>query len=122
MQKEIDPSTLDVLVPSMILQPIIENSIKHGLSRKVGGGRILIRTRRRNGTALIEIVDDGLGMTPERLSEAFQGGIGLSNVSERLRVIYGETCHLKLDSTLDRGTSVTIEIPEMVATEVRASA
>ena len=47
VQKEIDPATLDVLVPSMILQPIIENSIKHGLSRKVGGGRILIRARRR---------------------------------------------------------------------------
>ena len=71
VHKEIDPATLDVLVPSMILQPIIENSIKHGLSRKVGGGRILIRTRRRDGTALIEILDDGLGMTPERLGEAY---------------------------------------------------
>jgi two-component system LytT family sensor kinase len=122
VQKEIDPGTLDVLVPSMILQPIIENSIKHGLSRKVGGGRILIRTRRRDGAAVIEIVDDGLGMTPERLREAFQGGIGLSNVSERLRVIYGERCQLQLESTLDQGTSVTMEIPDAAMTEVRASA
>jgi two-component system, LytTR family, sensor kinase len=122
VQKEIDPATLDVLVPSMILQPIIENSIKHGLSRKVGGGRILIRTRRRNGTALIEILDDGLGMTPERLKEAFQGGIGLSNVGERLRVIYGESCQIRLESTLDRGTTVTMEIPDTAAAEVRASA
>ena len=73
VQKEIDPATLDVLVPSMILQPIIENSIKHGLSRKVGGGRILIRTRRRDGAALIEILDDGLGMTPERLERGVPG-------------------------------------------------
>ena len=48
VQKDIDPATLDVLVPSMILQPLVENSIKHGLSRKVGGGRILIRTERRD--------------------------------------------------------------------------
>ena len=61
-------------------------------------------------------------MTPERLGEAFQGGIGLSNVNERLRVIYGEGCQLQLESTLDRGTSVTMTIPDTVATEVRASA
>jgi two-component system, LytTR family, sensor kinase len=122
VQKEIDPATLDVLVPSMILQPIIENSIKHGLSRKIGGGRILIRTTRRDGAAQIAILDDGLGMTPERLSEAFQGGIGLSNVGERLRVIYGETCQIRLESILDRGTTVTLEIPDTAAAEVRASA
>ena len=122
VQKNIDPDTLDVLVPSMILQPLVENSIKHGLSRKVGGGRILIRTERRNRMALIEIVDDGLGMTPERLSEAFHSGIGLSNVSERLRVIYGEGCHLQLESTLDTGTSVILEIPDTTTVEVRASA
>jgi len=122
VQKDIDPATLDVLVPSMILQPIVENSIKHGLSRKVGGGRILIRTERRNHTALIEIVDDGLGMTPERLGEAFHSGIGLSNVNERLRVIYGEGCHLQLESTLATGTSVILEIPDATTVEVRASA
>jgi len=122
VQKEIDPATLDVLVPSMILQPIIENSIKHGLSRKVGGGRILIRARRHDGAATIEVLDDGLGMTPERLSEAFQGGIGLSNVSERLRVIYGEGCQLRLESTLDHGTAVRMEIPDTAVAEVRASA
>jgi two-component system, LytTR family, sensor kinase len=122
VQKEIDPATLDVLVPSMILQPLVENAIKHGLSRKVGGGRVLIRTRRRDGAARIEILDDGLGMTPERLHEAFQGGIGLSNVGERLRVIYGEGCQLHLESTLDRGTTVSMEIPDTAATEIRASA
>ena len=122
VHKDIDPATLDVLVPSMVLQPIIENSIKHGLSRKVGGGRIVIRTRRREQAAVIEILDDGLGMTPERLGEVFHGGIGLSNVNERLRVIYGENCRLRIESTLDRGTSVAMEIPDSVAIEVRASA
>jgi two-component system LytT family sensor kinase len=122
VEKHIDPATLDMLVPSMILQPIVENSIKHGLSRKVGGGRILIRTERRGAAAMVEVVDDGLGMTSARLSEALHGGIGLSNVNERLRVIYGEACQLRLRSTPDAGTSVSMEIPDTVLPEVRASA
>jgi two-component system LytT family sensor kinase len=115
--KEISPETLDVIVPSMILQPLVENSIKHGLSRKVGGGRIIIRTARRDGRAVIEVVDDGLGMSEERLGEAFGGGIGLSNVNERLRTIYGAAFGLKLTSEAGRGTSVSVEIPELTLPE-----
>src|SRR5229473_3495164 len=63
VEKAISPETLDIIVPSMLLQPLVENSIKHGLSRKVGGGRITIRTTLRNGRATIEILDDGVGMT-----------------------------------------------------------
>jgi two-component system LytT family sensor kinase len=122
VDKQIDPATLDMLVPSMILQPIVENSIKHGLTRKVGGGRILIRTARRGTSATIEVVDDGLGMTSERLSQALHGGIGLSNVNERLRVIYGEGCQLRLRSAPEAGTSVSMEIPDTMLPEVRASA
>ena len=77
VDKQIAPETLDVIVPSMLLQPLVENSIKHGLSRKVGGGRITIKTALRNGRTLIEVVDDGLGMSEERLEQAFGGGIGL---------------------------------------------
>jgi len=115
--KEIAPETLDQIVPSMLLQPIIENSIKHGLSRKVGGGRITIRTVRRLDRSLIEVEDDGLGMTEERLKEALEGGIGLSNVNERLRTIYGAACTLKLSSVTGRGTSVSVEIPDLTIPE-----
>jgi two-component system LytT family sensor kinase len=115
--KEIAPETLDQIVPSMLLQPIIENSIKHGLSRKVGGGRITIRTVRRLDRSLIEVEDDGLGMTEERLQEALEGGIGLSNVNERLRTIYGAACTLKLSSVTGRGTSVSVEIPDLTVPE-----
>jgi two-component system LytT family sensor kinase len=115
--KDISPDTLDLIVPSMLLQPIIENSIKHGLSRKVGGGRITIRTERRGDRSLIEVEDDGLGMTEERLKEALEGGIGLSNVNERLRTIYGAACTLKLSSTTGRGTSVSVEIPDLTIPE-----
>jgi two-component system LytT family sensor kinase len=117
VEKHIAPETLDVLVPSMILQPLIENCIKHGFSRKVGGGRIVISSRRENDRAVIEVDDDGLGMTEERLATALGRGIGLSNVHERLRVIYGEAYGLKLTSTSGEGTSARIDIPELALAE-----
>jgi len=115
--KHISPETLDVVVPSMILQPLIENSIKHGLARKVGGGRITIESTLKDGHAVIEVHDDGLGMSEERLEQAFDGGIGLSNVNERLRTIYGANYQLKLTSVPGRGTSARVEIPEITAPE-----
>jgi two-component system, LytTR family, sensor kinase len=117
VEKHISPATLDVIVPSMILQPLVENSIKHGLSRKVGGGRITITTRLERGNTLIEVRDDGLGMSEERLERAFSGGIGLSNVNERLRTIYGVNHHVKLTSVPGEGTVASVEIPEMTIPE-----
>src|SRR3954454_16998177 len=117
VDKQIAPQTLDVIVPSMILQPLIENSIKHGLSRKVGGGRITVRTIVRDGHTVIEVLDDGLGMTEERLEHALGDGIGLSNVNERLRTIYGAAFGLKLTSSAGHGTSVSLQIPELAAVE-----
>jgi two-component system, LytTR family, sensor kinase len=117
VEKQIAPSTLDVIVPSMILQPLVENSIKHGLSRKVGGGRITIKTMVRDGHTLIEVHDDGLGMSEERLVQALGGGIGLTNVDERLRVIYGANYHLKLTSVPGQGTCASLAIPELALPE-----
>ena len=117
VDKQISPATLDVIVPSMILQPLVENSIKHGLARKVGGGRITIKTMLREGHTIIEVHDDGLGMTEERLGGAFNGGIGLSNVNERLRTIYGASYQLKLTSEPGRGTCASVEIPELAVPE-----
>jgi two-component system LytT family sensor kinase len=115
--KRIGPDTLDVIVPSMILQPLVENSIKHGLARKIGGGRITITTALRDRQTLIEVHDDGLGMSNDRLEHAFSDGIGLNNVNERLRTIYGEACQLKLKSTPGQGTSASVEIPEIAVPE-----
>src|SRR5438094_2085673 len=115
--KRISPDTLDVIVPSMILQPLIENSIKHGLSRKVGGGRITIRAEVRDGHTTIEVHDDGLGMSEERLEHALDGGIGLSNVNERLRTIYGANYSLKLTSVAGRGTVAIVNIPQLTVPE-----
>ena len=117
VDKEISPDTLDVVMPSMILQPLIENSIKHGLSRKVGGGRITIRAEARDGHTTIEVHDDGLGMSEERLEHALDGGIGLSNVNERLRTIYGANYSLKLTSVAGRGTVAIVNIPQLTVPE-----
>jgi two-component system LytT family sensor kinase len=115
--KRISPDTLDAVVPSMILQPLVENSIKHGFSRKIGDGRITITTRRDEGHTIIEVHDDGLGMTEERLEQAFGHGIGLSNVNERLRTIYGAACQLKLKSVPGQGTWASVAIPELALPE-----
>jgi len=117
VRKEISPDTLDVIVPSMILQPLVENSIKHGLTRKVGDGSIVIRSWRDNRRAVIEIEDDGVGFRADRLEERPTEGIGLANVRERLRVIYGAAFQLTLDSKLGVGTRARIEIPELLAAE-----
>jgi len=117
IDKDISPDVLDVVVPSMILQPLIENSIKHGLTRKVGEGSILIRAHRHAGHAIIEVVDDGLGMPEEGLEYAMRGGIGLRNVNERLQVIYGKNYQLKIDSQPGQGTCARIEIPELLVQE-----
>jgi two-component system LytT family sensor kinase len=117
VDKHISADTLETIVPSMILQPLVENSIKHGFSRKVGGGRILLRSFRQNGNAIIEVEDDGLGMTREQLSTALSDGIGLSNVNERLAVIYGAAYQLQLSSAPGVGTVIRLEIPELMSTE-----
>ncbi|HZL58039.1 MAG TPA: histidine kinase, partial [Bryobacteraceae bacterium] len=86
--KQIDPAVSDMLVPSMLLQPLVENSIRHGISGKIEGGTITLRARRTNGRLLIEVEDDGVGIPEDQLSGILNKGIGVSNVKERLKVLY----------------------------------
>src|SRR4029079_1420641 len=95
VEKQIDEASLDIVVPSMILQPLVENSIKHGLGRKLGEGRVVIRTRRSGGLVTIEVFDSGVGLPPTKMESESESGIGLRNVNERLRVIYGAPYQLK---------------------------
>src|SRR4030095_6377152 len=116
IEKSIDPDSLDVVVPSMLLQPLIENSIKHGLAPKIGEGRITIRSSRQNGHAIIDIIDNGVGVNVNsaHADRVKDGGIGLRNVNERLRVIYGANYQLQLDSVPGEGTCARIVIPELI--------
>jgi two-component system LytT family sensor kinase len=117
VQKDIDPDTFDIIVPSMILQPLVENAIKHGLTRKVGLGRITIRSARHGDTLLLDVEDDGLGISDERLNTAMSSGIGLANVHERLRVIYGATGRLELKGAPGKGACAHLEMPVLRAQE-----
>ena len=85
VRKEINPDTLDIVVPSMLLQPIVENSIKHGFARKVGPGVITIRSRRENGRAIIEVEDDGMGFMWKNLTS----GIGPPLRRSRILAAFG---------------------------------
>jgi two-component system LytT family sensor kinase len=114
--KDVEELTLEKLIPSMLLQPIIENSLKHGLAPKIDGGKIQLRTSTRNGRLQIEIEDNGVGISEEKMPHVYVEGIGLSNVRERLRVLYGTDFELNIESKPGEGTLIKIEIPEIVAT------
>jgi two-component system LytT family sensor kinase len=112
IEKHIDPATLDLVVPSMLLQPLVENSIKHGLSQKLGEGRITIRSLRERDHAVIDIIDNGLGIPSTEADRVRGTGIGLRNVNERLHVIYGANYQLQLDSVPGEYTCARVVIPD----------
>ena len=112
-EKEIDPESLDILVPSMLLQPLIENCIKHGLSNKVEGGTITLRTRLADRRLLLIVEDDGVGIPELKLANLMEQGIGVSNVNERLKVLFGTDYRMWIDSQPGRGTRIEIEVPEL---------
>jgi two-component system, LytTR family, sensor kinase len=112
-QKDIEPDTLDRLVPSMLLQPLIENSIRHGLSSKVDAGMIRVRSRAAEGRLHVTVEDDGVGISENRLATLFEQGIGVSNVNERLKVLFGADYRMWVESKPGEGTTTGIEIPLM---------
>jgi len=120
--KEIEEDALDRLVPSMLLQPLIENSIRHGLSSKVEGGTIRVSSRLDGGRIHLLVEDDGVGISEARLANLFEQGIGISNVNERLKVLFGDDGYrMWIDSKPGEGTRTGIEIPELQATAAAAS-
>jgi two-component system LytT family sensor kinase len=116
--KEIAEDTLDVAVPSMLLQPLIENSIKHGLEPRISGGTVTLRSRLDGDRLIIEVEDDGVGMEPGGATqspvsglEREGSGIGMKNVKERMEVLYGDSAQVELVSRPGRGTKVRLVMP-----------
>jgi two-component system LytT family sensor kinase len=113
--KELALESLDTMVPAMLLQPLVENSIKHGLSSRIEGGSIYLRSRLDDSHLIIEVEDDGVGMDaaalPEKPVAPDRTGIGMANVSERLKVLYGETARMTIDSQDGKGTLVRLRLP-----------
>ncbi|MEW5898785.1 MAG: sensor histidine kinase, partial [Bacillota bacterium] len=122
----IEPATRFCPVPSFILQPLVENAVKHGLQPKEEGGQVEIEAAIHSGKLVIVIRDDGVGIPPEEQQAVFisgygrGSGIGLSNVNERLKNLYGTAYALDLTSRPGGGTTVTIRVPlEGGANDVR---
>ncbi len=112
-ERDVAPDTLDMLVPSMLLQPLVENCVKHGLSGKMEGGTIRIEARRIEGRLQVVVQDDGVGIPEAQLATLMERGIGVNNVSERLKVLYGGDFRMYIDSHVGRGTRIAIEVPEL---------
>jgi two-component system LytT family sensor kinase len=119
VHKELDPSSLSHLVPSMILQPLVENAIKHGLADKVDGGNVYLRSRCTEQRVIIEVEDDGVGMAASAGTTGT--GIGMLNVQERLQVVYGDAAEINIESQPGSGTLVRLMLPILQAEEMGGS-
>ena len=111
VEYDIDEACCDILIPCLILQPIVENAVKHGLIPKKEGGKLSISIKKEAETVVARIKDNGMGMDTHRLPdilEGRQGGIGLSNTNERLRRHYGT--EIKAESEPGKGTVFTVTI------------
>jgi LytS/YehU family sensor histidine kinase len=94
-------------IPPMLLQPLVENAIQHGLEPEVRGGTVELRARRGAGVVVVEVADTGAGF-----GEVTSGGVGLANVRERLRLAHDGRGRLSIRENAPRGTIVTVELPE----------
>jgi two-component sensor histidine kinase len=119
VKKEIEPETLDALVPNLILQPLVENAIRHGIARRSGAGRIEISSWLENGNLAVRIRDDGPGLANEA-DVAVRGGVGLANSQARLEQLYGGAQRLELANRPEGGLDVTLAIPFRLAAESAA--
>lgn len=114
---QIAPETLSTVIPFLSLQPLVENSVRHGLERKEGGGRITISAEAAGMNVQITVEDDGVGIDPDTV-EALLGGsggadhIGLRNVDSRMRQVYGDAYGLVVETNLGAGTLVRLLVPQ----------
>jgi sensor histidine kinase YesM len=112
IQMEIEPQTLDARLPNLILQPIVENAIRHGISRQTSAGRIGIEARRLNGTLQVQVSDNGPGLSSDSNSGSIvKVGVGLANTQARLKQLYGDEHRLDLTNATSGGLTVILEIP-----------
>ncbi|MBZ5537412.1 MAG: histidine kinase [Acidobacteriia bacterium] len=107
---EVDPRTLDAMVPNLILQPLVENAIRHGIAQRSSPGRVEIRARREDTRLRLEVRDDGSGLE-EGASENLKEGIGLGNTRARLEQLYGAAHHFDLSNASKGGLVVSLMIP-----------
>jgi LytS/YehU family sensor histidine kinase len=120
---EIDagPGTAQALVPTLILQPLVENAIRHGISRRVQAGRVTIRARRTDDHLVLTVEDDGPGLASD-LTPTPGTGLGLRNTRARLEQFYQDNQSLELGEAAGGGTLVTVRLPYKVPARSEALA
>jgi two-component system LytT family sensor kinase len=107
---DVEPATGNALVPQLVLQPLIENAIRHGGDRATGRIALEVRCSRNNGNVELAVRDHGSGF-PEPPAGALGRGVGLGNTAERLKHLYGDQAALRLENAGDGGALVTVTIP-----------
>lgn len=117
-----EPEALDCRIQKLSLQPLVENALYHGIEKKRGGGTIRVCADVKDGCLVVQVADDGCGMTPEKLEEVqrevagdlgqiSEGGFGLPNIQKRIQLAYGADYGIHVSSRLGCGTRVTLQIP-----------
>jgi LytS/YehU family sensor histidine kinase len=110
VELKIDRETLDALVPNLILQPLVENAIRHGIGQRSTAGLLEVSARRENGRLHLQVRDDGPGL-PVEWSQTGGKGIGLANTRARLEQLYGSSQEFRLSNAEGGGTIATLLIP-----------
>jgi two-component system, LytTR family, sensor kinase len=123
VEMSVEPDTLEALVPNLILQPLVENAIRHGVSRRAAAGTVGVSASREGGTLHIKVYDDGPGLrrgangnpeageTDETHEGAASGGIGLSNTRARLRQLYGDAQSFEVSDRAAGGVEASLSFP-----------
>jgi Putative regulator of cell autolysis len=113
-QKDVDPTCFLIKIPPMILQPLVENSVKYGISPKADGGTISLTVRRSGSIIFFEVKDDGLGSNAKKVMDGSSSGIGMSNTDLRLKSYFGPQSGLRVRAT-EKGYSVSFYIEDKEA-------
>jgi two-component system LytT family sensor kinase len=117
----VDPEVLSTVVPALVLQPLVENAVRHGISRKIGSGRVVVAAEDHGNECCISVDDDGVGMAEDVARQVLHRprrrayGVGLTNVNERLRSVYGPEHGLEIASRPNGGTRVSFSVPKYKA-------
>ena len=109
VQWDIAPEAQTALVPAMVMQPLVENAIRHGLAPRATGGTLVIRARRTDARLLLVVEDDGVGLGGA--ASAASSGVGLMNVRARLRSLYGDAASLSVEPRVSGGVITTVTVP-----------
>jgi len=111
VEVDVEPQALGVTVPNLILQPIVENAVRHGIARQTTSGRISIRALKKDGRLIMQVEDNGPGLETSGNPVETSEGIGLNNTRARLKQFYGDDYQLEITNSSGRGVIVTLEIP-----------